>query len=255
MLIAFLITTSLFAQNWNELKNIYGQKYFDSKGDFFVFLPDSIVATSLNSYGDTAIFKINKDTLFTMQEFAIMDKKGYRKEIATNYFVISQITYNSILIKAHGSYKKNYNQHLSKKKFFNEKTLREDITKFELFQIETNGPWHGYKKTQIYANGTFTIIIDSTRSMSKIMERNETIPITGTYNITSNELDTFLKLLRNSQITKVQKASSAIIDKTQVDLFYRRNNRSYNLYDISIGNAQTALINYIEELEKKYFYN
>lgn len=165
---------------------------------------------------------------------------------------MSKITPNYILIKAHGSYKKNFNQNLSKQKFFNEAALKEDTTKFELLEIETKGPWHGYKKMQISASKMFTIIIDSTTSMSKITERNTVVPIKKTYKIADKELDTFLELLQNSQITKVQKASQAILDKTQVDLIYKRNNHTYNFQDINIRNAQLPLINYLEELEKRY---
>lgn len=89
--------------------------------------------------------------------------------------------------------------------------------------------------------------------MSKITERNTVIvPIKKTCKITDKDLDTFLELLRNSQITKVQKASQAILDKTQVDLIYKRNNHTYNFQDINIRNAQLPLINYLEELEKRY---
>lgn len=54
-----LLTTSLFAQSWNRINHIYRQKYFNRNGDFFIFLSDSVVATSLNSYGDTAKFQIS----------------------------------------------------------------------------------------------------------------------------------------------------------------------------------------------------
>lgn len=247
-----LLTTTLFAQNRKETRNVYGQKYFDRNGDFIIFLSDSVVVTSLNSYGDTAKFQISRDTLFTRQEFGIHDESGYRKAIDTHYYVMSKISLNYILIKAHGSYKRDFNQQLSQKKFFNEETLKEDTKKFELLQIETRGPWYGYKKIQLDGHKMLNIFIDSTKSMTTFIEGKKTTPRMITAKITDKELDTLLKLLQYSQITKVKKASPAILDKTTVDILYKRNKQTYNLYDINIANAQTPLINYLEELEKKY---
>lgn len=251
--ILLLFSCSLLsAQTPEKLQHIYGQLYYNTEGDFIGFISDSVLVSSLNSDGDTAKYNIVRDTIFARQTFRFSDGNGYGTGTDVHYYLLKRTNPDAIVMKAHGAYDRDYNQHLSEQTYYNSERLKESTKGFKYAQLELTGPWNGYTQIKLYANGDFKLFLDSSNAITNYKKPERLPPVIKDTSISKEDMKRFMDILENAQLSRLNKEDRMIIDKRVVDLMVRKGIRTKRYRDCGIRRPQQPLTDYLEYLERKY---
>lgn len=161
ILICLLLFCQLECESQDlDFRKIKQISYTNWEGDVFYLMNDSILVTNLNSNGDTAEYKILRDTVFSYQEYSVSSSGQQSVENITHYFVFKQLDNDTIKMTAYGYYDRNYHKEEVNYTFLSNKLLEKQVELFEYIIIERISPFWGYNKLKFRKDKVVEFYID-----------------------------------------------------------------------------------------------
>ena len=144
------------------LQKIKKKTFLSSQLEYLEILNDSTLYSSINSYTDTAIFFIKKDTLYINQSYFQSDGSGTKQINKLYDYPIIRISQDSIILKNFFRFNYKPDEWEDTLVFVNIEKIKESTENFQYLKLNIISVWRGAKHISIDKNRNvvFFIVVD-----------------------------------------------------------------------------------------------
>lgn len=200
-ILILLCSTGLYAQQTTIHPSLFGQQYTSCNADYINIINDSMIVSTLFSYGDTAFYRVNKDTLFTTQTCHKSNRLGSSIELYNSFLILKRSSRDTLYFSYYSKrYNDEFTQTNASEVFINNRILEPPVVNFEYLGIEESGPFWGMSKLYFDAEGKGAFTYRPYYiQIHSALDTNLT-PRNYMFSLTKGELQTLKECIQHAQI-------------------------------------------------------